>query len=76
MNRARIGWELWAALVLLLLQALALPTTALASEAVPPRYTTVPASANGISKVYLSREITHVMSFHGAQWLERTERRD
>ena len=76
MNRARIGWELWAALVLLLLQALALPTTALASEAVPPRYTTVPASADGIGKVYLGREISHVMGYHGAQWLERTERRD
>jgi ubiquinone/menaquinone biosynthesis C-methylase UbiE len=39
-------------------------------------YTTVAASADGIGKIYQGREIAQVMSFHGAQWLERTERMD
>lgn len=60
--------------LLLLLLALALPAPAPAGEAAANRYTTVPASADGIGKVYLGREISQVMSFHGAQWLERTER--
>jgi ubiquinone/menaquinone biosynthesis C-methylase UbiE len=58
---------------LLLLLALVLPAPASAGDAVN-RYTTVPASPDGIGKVYLGREIAQVMSFHGAQWLERTER--
>jgi ubiquinone/menaquinone biosynthesis C-methylase UbiE len=41
-----------------------------------PRYTATPASADGIGKVYMSREIARVMSFHGAAWLERAERAD
>ena len=58
---------------LLLLHALVLPG-ALAQEAVSSRYTAVRASADGIGKVYLGREIAQVMSFHGARWLERPER--
>jgi precorrin-6B methylase 2 len=41
-----------------------------------PRYATVPASPDGIGKAYLGREIAQVMSFHGADWLERPERTD
>jgi protein-L-isoaspartate O-methyltransferase len=55
---------------LLLLQALALPG-ALADEA---HYAFVRASPDGIGKTYLGREIAQVMSFHGADWLERPER--
>src|SRR5437667_11389692 len=62
--------------LLLLTHALAQPTVAPAGESAPSRYTTVRASADGIGKVYLGREIAHVMSFHGAQWLERAERID
>ncbi len=40
------------------------------------RYSTITASPDGIGKVYLGREIAQVMSVHGAQWLERTERMD
>src|SRR2546430_3551958 len=65
-----------ALVLLLLIHALALPTAAPAGESAPNRYTTVPASADGIGKVYLGREIAQVMSFHGAQWLERAERVD
>jgi len=65
-----------ALVLLLLIHALALPTAAPAGESAPSRYTTVPASADGIGKVYLGREIAQVMSFHGAQWLERAERAD
>jgi predicted methyltransferase len=38
------------------------------------RYVPVRASADGIGKTYMGREIAHVMSFHGAPWLERPER--
>jgi predicted methyltransferase len=40
------------------------------------RYTDVPASADGIGKVYMGREIAKVMSYTGAYWLERPERKD
>src|SRR5207302_7523665 len=64
-----------ALVLLLLIHGLALPTAAApAGESAPSRYTTVQASADGIGKVYLGREIAQVMSFHGAQWLERPER--
>jgi len=62
-----------AALVLFLLILTFAPPAA-ASDAAPPPYAAVPASADGIGKVYLGREISQVMGFHGAQWLERTER--
>jgi precorrin-6B methylase 2 len=62
-----------ALIVLLLIHALALPA-ATAAETAPGRYTAVAASADGIGKVHLGREIARVMSFHGAEWLERPER--
>ncbi len=37
-------------------------------------YSTAPASADGIGKRYLGREIAHVMGWQGAGWLERQER--
>jgi SAM-dependent methyltransferase len=58
----------------LLMHALALPAAAPAGEPSPGRYTSVPASPDGIGKVHLGREIAKVMSFHGAEWLERPER--
>lgn len=56
--------------------------TAIASllALVPPaassqeRYATVRASSDGIGKTYMGREIAQVMSYHGAPWLERSER--
>jgi SAM-dependent methyltransferase len=59
---------------LLLLLALALPAAVQAAEKAEPRYATVPASPDGIGKVYLGREIAQVMGFLGAPWLERSER--
>ena len=38
------------------------------------RYSTRPASLEGIGKVYLGREIAQVMGWQGAPWLEREER--
>ncbi len=38
------------------------------------RYTPVPASADGIGKLYMGREISAVMGWQGAAWLEREER--
>ncbi len=54
-----------------LLLALATAFPALALE---PGYTTGRASADGIGKRYLGREIAHVMGWQGASWLEREER--
>ncbi len=48
--------------------ALAQPT------AVAERYSTAPASADGIGKRYMGREISAVMGWQGAAWLEREER--
>jgi predicted methyltransferase len=56
----------------LLLPLLALGDTAI--QAAEPRYATVPASPDGIGKIYMGREIAKVMSYHGAPWLERPER--
>ena len=58
-------------LILLLAIALALPPS-YAAERAP--YVTVPASPDGIGKVYLGREIAQVMGVGGAPWLERSER--
>jgi precorrin-6B methylase 2 len=38
------------------------------------RYTPAPASADGIGKRYMGREIAEVMGWQGAAWLEREER--
>lgn len=42
--------------------------------AVAQRYSAVPASADGIGKRYMDREISAVMGWQGAAWLEREER--
>ncbi len=42
--------------------------------AVAERYSAVPASADGIGKRYMGREISAVMGWQGAAWLERAER--
>src|SRR5438876_11678148 len=60
-----------ALVLLLLIHALALPTAAPAGESARSRYTSLPASADGIGKVYLGREIAQVMSLHCAQCLQR-----
>lgn len=45
-----------------------------AQPAGAPRYVTIPASADGIGKRYMDREISGVMGWQGAGWLERSER--
>ncbi len=52
----------------------ALLSLGLASGLAQDRYATVRPSPDGIGKTYMGREIAHVMSFHGAPWLERPER--
>lgn len=37
-------------------------------------YRTEPATADGIGKSFMGRQISHVMGFQGAAWLEREER--
>jgi ubiquinone/menaquinone biosynthesis C-methylase UbiE len=38
------------------------------------QYSNIPASDDGIGKLYMGREIAHVMGHEGADWLERPER--
>ncbi len=46
----------------------------LPAQAQADRYTAVPASADGIGRRYMGREIAGVMGWQGAGWLEREER--
>jgi precorrin-6B methylase 2 len=46
----------------------------LAQQATPPGYVSVPVSVDGIGKRYLDREISGVMGWQGASWLERDKR--
>ena len=52
---------------------LALPFVASAAPA-DAAYEKAPASADGIGKRYMGREIAQVMGWQGAAWLEREER--
>ena len=45
-----------------------------APVAVPAKYETRAASPDGIGKVWMGREISHVMGHPGIGWLERTDR--
>ncbi|RYZ03645.1 MAG: methyltransferase domain-containing protein [Comamonadaceae bacterium] len=45
-----------------------------ASSTPAPAYTAGPASSDGIGKRYMGREISQVMGWQGASWLEREER--
>jgi SAM-dependent methyltransferase len=57
--------------------SLAIVATAFTLQAADPatnRYEFRPASRDGIGKVFLGREIAHVMGHQGADWLERPER--
>lgn len=55
---------------ILLFIALLNAATLMAQE----RYTVKPGDPNGISKWYMGRQIAHVMSHYGIEWLERKER--
>ncbi len=44
------------------------------AETSGPRYSSVPAGADGIGKRYMGRDIAAVMGWQGAAWLEREER--
>jgi precorrin-6B methylase 2 len=46
----------------------------LAQQASPPGYTSITASPDGIGKRYMDREISGVMGWQGASWLEREKR--
>ncbi len=53
---------------------LLLAVSGLAATPPPTGYTQGTASADGIGKRYLGREIAHVMGWQAASWLEREER--
>lgn len=46
----------------------------LAQQTIPPGYVTIPVSPDGIGKRYMDREISAVMGWQGAAWLERNKR--
>ena len=58
----------------LLMLALALPCGARPAAAPDPAYQAGRASADGIGKTYMGREISQVMGYPGADWLERGSR--
>ncbi len=68
MNHSIFRKYAWLALLLATTTALAQPAET--SE----RYSSAPASADGIGKRYMGREISAVMGWQGAAWLEREER--
>jgi precorrin-6B methylase 2 len=57
-----------------LLMLLLAANLALAQQAASPGYVSIPASADGIGKRYMDREISGVMGWQGASWLEREKR--
>jgi len=53
---------------------LVLALLAFGANAADPRYISIQGTPDGIGKVYMGREIAKVMSYRGADWLERPER--
>ena len=72
------GWGLIAALLLAPsiapAQGAAAPPAEARSVAPAERYTATPPSADGIGRRYMGREISQVMGWQGAAWLEREGR--
>ncbi len=60
-------------LALALALALLTPSGAALADSAP-HYESIPASRDGIGKVYMGREIAQVMGHLGARWLERSSR--
>lgn len=56
------------------LTGLAAPAWSQPNASAAPRYSSAPASPDGIGKRYMGREIAGVMGWQGAAWLEREER--
>ncbi len=77
MNRIALNLRVAVAGVAAVLGAVLLSTATLAradTERPTERYTRTPASADGIGKRYMGREIAAVMGWQGAAWLDREER--
>ena len=53
---------------------LAAPRSLVMAQLAAPAYQTAPASRDGIGKIFMGREIAHVMGHQAADWLERPER--
>jgi precorrin-6B methylase 2 len=74
-NRASTEMNLKTCLRLIFV-LLSFVTSAVLAQSSPnvERYSQLPASADGIGKSYMGREISAVMGWQGAAWLERQER--
>ncbi|MEM1295478.1 MAG: class I SAM-dependent methyltransferase, partial [Verrucomicrobiota bacterium] len=59
---------------LCLLLSIALPSSGFTEDTLPSHYSAKPASRDGIGKVYMGREISHVVGHGAIRWLERPER--
>jgi len=60
--------------IISLLTLLLAANPTLAQQTTPPSYVSIPASTDGIGKRYMDREISGVMGWQGASWLERDKR--
>jgi len=60
--------------IFLVLIGLTIPSIAQQKQKKDSIYTYATPSADGTGKYYMDREIAHVMSFEGAEWLERDTR--
>jgi precorrin-6B methylase 2 len=60
--------------ILSLITLLLAANLTLAQQTTPPGYVSIPASTDGIGKRYMDREISGVMGWQGASWLERDKR--
>ena len=61
-------------ILILSIASLATGLTLAQTASTSSRYTASPASPDGIGKRYMDREISGVMGWQGAPWLERQER--
>ena len=61
-------------ILILSIASLATGLTLAQTASTSSRYTASPASPDGIGKRYMDREISDVMGWQGAPWLERNER--
>ena len=64
----------WLIVLTLVLGLAAKPSSNLLAQITVPSYVTATASRDGIGKVFMGREIAHVMGHQAADWLERPER--
>jgi 2-polyprenyl-3-methyl-5-hydroxy-6-metoxy-1,4-benzoquinol methylase len=74
MSLRRVAWTFAAVAAFGVGAAFAQPAATTQAAPTAERYRSLPASPDGIGKQYMGREISAVMGWQGAAWLERAER--